>query len=101
MDIHTNYEKAVPLRSKWAEDIWLAFIEGWASIYVSYPNIIRLDKEASFTSELFTHAATDRGLHLQFSGTESHNSIGSIKRYHTPLLHMYRIARDKYPSLNP
>lgn len=81
--------------------MWSAFVERWASLYVGYPNVIRLDQEVSFTSELFLDATYAHGITLQFSGTKSHNSIGVVEKYHAPLRCIFRIAREKYPSMDP
>lgn len=41
------------------------------------------------------------GIEIKFSGIDSHNSVGVGERYHGPLRHVLRIAREKYPSLDP
>lgn len=50
---HTEFQNAIPISTKRAEDIWYEFVEGWASLYVGYPNLIRLDQESSFKSDIF------------------------------------------------
>lgn len=46
-------------------------------------------------------AATPHGIELQFSSTESQNSIGTGEVYHAPLPRIYRISRQKSSSLHP
>lgn len=42
----THLKNAIPIRSKRAEDVWNEFLGGWDSIYIGYPNVKRLGKEA-------------------------------------------------------
>lgn len=50
--------------------IWLAFSQGFATVYLCYPNVLRLDQEASFTSGPFNDAETSNGIELRFSSTD-------------------------------
>lgn len=99
--LHTHYQNAIVTRSKRAEGIWSAFAEEWASLYVGYPNIIMLDEKVSLKSELLRDAAYAHGITLQFSSTQYHNSIWAGEWYLYPLRRIFKIARDKYPSLDP
>lgn len=101
IDTHTHFQNATVLRSKRSEDIWAAFVECWASLYVGYPRVIRLDQEASFRATVFDDLATANGIELRFSGTESHNSIGPGERYHGPLRRIFRILRNRYARIEP
>lgn len=101
VDTHTHFQNATVLRSKRTEDIWAAFVECWASIYVGYPRVIRLDQEASFRASVFDDLATANGVELRFSGTESHNSIGPGERYHAPLRRVFKILREHHPRIEP
>lgn len=56
VDTYTNFQNAVPIRSKLAEDICLELVEVWASLYVAYTSVIRIYQESSFESDLFKSA---------------------------------------------
>lgn len=43
----TKYQNAVVLRGKSADDLWDDFVGCWATIFVGYPNRIRIDQESS------------------------------------------------------
>lgn len=98
---HTHLQNAIQIRSKRAEDIWHDFVGGWASLYIYYPNIIRLDHEATFRSGFFRKETGTHGIELQFRGTKTQNSIGFGERRHIPLRRVFRITRELYPSLDP
>lgn len=66
VDRHTQFKNGVPFRTKRAEDVWYAFVEGLASIYLGDPNILRMDQEATFTSEFFRDTAGAHGIELLF-----------------------------------
>lgn len=100
VDKQTHYQNAVPIRSKRASDIWYAFVEGWASVYVGYPSVLRLDQEASFCSEFFKDVSLAHGIDLRFSGIKSHHSVGPGERYHAPFRRVFRITLNRYPSLD-
>lgn len=100
-DTHTNFKNAVPIRSIRAEDIWFAFVEVWASFYVEYPTIIRLDQESVLRSDYIRYVTEAIGIELHLSGGESHNPIGTGDRYHAPLRRCFKVILMNYPSLGP
>lgn len=59
----------------------MAFMEGCASVYLWYPNILRIDQEASFTLAHLLDAATVYDIKLRISGTYSHILTGAGERY--------------------
>lgn len=73
VDTQTPFHNATVLHSKRAEHIWSAFVECWASLYVEYPRVIRLEQKISFSSSVFDDLATANGIELQFSSTEPLN----------------------------
>lgn len=73
----------------------------WTTLYTGYPNIVRLDQEAGFAAKEFRDLATAHGIDLQFSGAQSHNSIGVSEKYREPPLRVFRIFRTSYPDLEP
>ena len=76
VDTETGFQNAIFIQDKTAENLWNDFINCWASVYTGFPEIIRLDRETSFTSTAFRENAEGVGVELQFSGIEAHNSIG-------------------------
>lgn len=101
VDTHTNLQNAIPISSMRAEYIWFANVEDWTSIYIGYPNIIRLDQGESFRSDFFRTATDTHGNELKFSGTASHNSRGAGERYQIPVIRVFGIERERYTSLDP
>lgn len=85
VDTHTRYQNAVFIKDKSVQGLWEVSIVCWTSVYTSYPQTIRLDKESSFDNSFFRQACTEQGIHLQFSGVESHNRIGIREKFHGPL----------------
>lgn len=85
VDTGKHYKNAIEIRSKRTEDIWTAFVEGWASTYIGYHDVLRIDQETTFTSSYLIDASTAHGIYLRFSGTEFHKSTGAVERYHDPL----------------
>lgn len=85
VDIETNYQNAIFIHGKSSHDLWKEFIDCLASVYTCFEDAIRLDRETSFVSKGFRENGKDVGIHLQFSGIESHNSTGKGERYHYPL----------------
>lgn len=100
-DTQTNYENAMVLRRIHEEDIPSAFVECWASVYVGYLRVMRMDREASFRASVFHDLARANGIELCFSGTESHNSIDPGERFHGPLRRISRILRHEYNRIEP
>ena len=100
VDTATNFQNAVFLKSKSTDDIWNDFIDCWTSVHVGFPEIIRLDRESSFTSDQFRKNAKTVGVDLQFSGIESHNAIGQGERYHRPLRRVFNILKEEHKSLD-
>lgn len=68
---------------------------------MGYRDVIRLYKEENFTPEFFTTAVEMHAVELQFYRKEIQNSIGIGERYHIPSRRVYRLARERYPSLPP
>lgn len=61
---------------------------------------MRLDQESSFNSKEFRTLTSKAGLKLQFSGVESHNSIGVGEKYHGALRRVYNKVRDEKPRVD-
>lgn len=90
VDIHAHFSNAVFLKGHSVEDVWQAFVECWSSVYMSFPNRLKLDQGSAFTSARWKKLADTVGMCLELSGIESHNSLGSGERYHDPLRRIFR-----------
>lgn len=99
VDTHTNYQNAEFVQSKAVDDLWQTFVKCWSSVYLVYPESIRLDQEASFNSESFRKYCRESGIQLKFSGVESHNSISVGERYHA-LRHVFNEVLEEQPRLD-
>lgn len=97
----TNFPNATVLRIKRTEDIWVAFVECWESVYVGYPRVARLDQEASFKTAVLDDLGTANGIELRFSGTESKKPDRPGEVYHAPLRRFFRVIRERYPRIEP
>lgn len=81
VDTHIQFQNAIVLKIKSTRDVWDAFIEGWASVYICYANCMRVDEESSIVPKCCEAMASADVFELQASGVESHNSIGNGERY--------------------
>lgn len=102
VDTTTDFENAIFIRCKSAEDLWQYFITCWGSVFSGFLKVFLLDRETSFTYEKIRNNAKDLGITLQFSGIESHNAIGQGERCHYPLSRIFKITSEEHPLLkNP
>lgn len=93
---HTEYQNAAVHRGKLPYEIWLKFIECWPIGYTQHPTTISLDQEYGLTTLAFISLSTALETNLQYSGAQSHNSIGIAEIYHLPLQRVLRTLRAKY-----
>lgn len=91
VDTRTGFENAIFIRAKSAESLWIYFINFWATIYIRFPQIIRLDRETRFTSVEFSENAKTIGIELQLCGNVSHSSMGQVERYQQPLKRIFNV----------
>lgn len=73
---------------------------GVVTTFIGFPNTIRTDQESVTTSQEFRSHASLYGIHIEFTGVSSHNSMGKIESAHGPLCTIYRTLRDRYPDLS-
>lgn len=66
IDTHTHFSNSIVLCSKKVDGIWATFVEYWASLYVGYPRVIRLDQEASFRASVFDYLSISNGTEFSF-----------------------------------
>ena len=48
VDTHTSFQNAIFIEDKSPEGLWRAFTECWSTVYLGFPNVLRVDQEASF-----------------------------------------------------
>lgn len=89
------------LRSKSAEDVCAALLECWCTLFTGYPRVMRVDQESAFSLDKFHTLVEDCAIILQFSGVESHNSLGFIERYHRPLRSVFSVVRRAHHNIHP
>lgn len=68
VDAHTNFQNAPFLRLRSTQEIRNACKECCLTVYIGYTNILRLDREASFTSSAFCYLASLFGIELHPNG---------------------------------
>lgn len=101
--VNTNdsYQNTAVLRGKNFSEIRLAFIESWASVQTRYPSGILWNRESRFASKAYQYIATVHDNSLHFSGSQSHNLVGSEASYHGPSQTDFRIMRLRYENYKP
>jgi hypothetical protein len=101
VDVETNFSSAIFLNGESTEAVWDAFMKCWKSLYVGFPDAFRVDAGSVFTSELFQRLSASHGIELQYSGAESHNSIGAGETLHSSLRRVYNIIVSENPTIDP
>jgi Reverse transcriptase (RNA-dependent DNA polymerase) len=101
VDTSLHFNSAAFLMAQTVEGIWTAFLDCWCTLYLGYPDKLRVDSGSVFTSTRFAEITGNAGISLQVSGVESHNSLGSGERYHEPLRRTYLKVRMDYPQIQP
>lgn len=76
-------------------------MECWATLYLGYPTVMRLDQERVITSCALRESAAAHGIVLHFSVIESHNSLGVVERYHAPQRCVFLVLQYMHLSLHP
>lgn len=100
VDTQTRFQNAILLKGESARDVWDAFIEAWASVYIGYPNRIRSDRGSVFTSKFWADVTSLHDIVVQLSGVESHNSTDVGERYHEPLRQNFDRIITELPSID-
>jgi hypothetical protein len=84
-----------------SDGICNAFIDIWCSIYIGYPDRLRIDSGSAFTSVKWKTLTESRVFTLRFSGVKAHNSLGIRERYHGPLRRVYQKIEHEFPHICP
>ena len=99
VDTQTHFSAAMFLREQSTDAVWNAFLYCWATLYIGYPERLRVDRGSQFISKKFQETCNMTGIRLIYSGVESHNSIEAGERYHDPLLRIYQKIRFSEPDI--
>lgn len=100
LDTHTHLSAAIFLLCKSTKDVWNAFLVCWATVFVGYPDLFKVDQDSVFTSREWRKLSEDAGIGLKVSGVESHNALGVGERYHAPLRRLYLKIRRDVPNMD-
>ena len=93
LDAHgSSYDQSV-------DEIWLAFLEIWCTLYTGYPNRLRVDQGSAFTSDGWRNLADFAGIQLRISDVKAHSSLGIGEKLHDPLRKIFRKVRADYPTI--
>ena len=64
IDTSTHFCAAIFIEGQSTKDIWYCFIVTWATAYTGYPNCVRVDQQAAFTSYEFSKLCADAGIEV-------------------------------------
>ena len=100
VDEGTRFSAARFLDDESTVTVWKTLIECWVAIYTGLPNRIIVDQGSNF-GPTFIHMAHQRGVDVEQTGIESHNSLGIGERYHQPLRQTFRKILAEQPKADP
>lgn len=95
-----GFKNSIFIRYKSAELLWRDFISCWEYLYIGFREIIRLDREPSFTSMKIRENVGNIGFELPFSETEAQHSIWQREQYHHPCRRILNVINEKQNNLN-
>lgn len=101
VDTRMGFQNAVLLSGKISEALWMAFIECCATVYAGYSVTIRLDQESGSVAEALRNLDSAHGINLQFSGAQSHNSVGGGEIHHEQLRRYFHVLLFPYQNTDP
>lgn len=101
VDLQTHFSSATFLKVQTTDDVWNAFITCWVSVYIGFPDRIRVDNGSQFTSQKWIELAKKVGVKIVTSAVEIHNSLGAGERYHHPLRRIFNKIRYGEPTIDP
>lgn len=101
IDTQMRFQNAILLKGQSACHVWDAFIEAWSTVYIGYPNTLRVDHRSIFTSQQWNSWSLLAGMDFAISDIDSDNSDVMIERYHDPLRRIFRFMQAEHPHLDP
>jgi hypothetical protein len=84
-----------------SDGIWDVLIDIWRTMQTGFPDRIRVDSGAAFTSSKCKALTESKGIKLRISGVESHSSLGIGERYHAPLRRVYQKMEHDFAHFCP
>ncbi|KAI1004349.1 hypothetical protein K3495_g3862 [Podosphaera aphanis] len=95
VDASTSFGAAKFLSDMSTSAVWNTLRCFWIGTYQGPPDQIVHDAGSNFASKEFRHLSQTMAISTKEVPVESHNSIGNVERYHTPLRRAYEIIRDE------
>ena len=89
VDEETRYQAGRWLPNISAKQTWETLRLCWIDTYLGPPEYITHDAGKNFVSKEFSQYSNSIGISLRAIPIEVHNSIGIVKRYHSPLRRAY------------
>jgi hypothetical protein len=83
-----------------AAQLWDIFVQAWALVDIGMPDVVTTDRGTQFTSRDFELALSYHGVNQQFTGVESHHSLGANERAHAVLRRVYLKTRHDHPNIS-
>jgi hypothetical protein len=99
VDVATTFSAANFLPAQDVSSVWNTFLTGWATLYIGFPECILADQGSVFMATHWKTACELSNIHLRHTGTESHNSLGSGERFHSPLRRIYEKISLEFPTI--
>jgi transposase InsO family protein len=83
-----------------AAQLWDIFVQAWALVYIGMPDVVTTDLGTQFTSRDFELALSYHCVKQQYTGVESHHSLGANERSHAVLRRVYLKTRHDHPKVS-
>ncbi|KAI0996966.1 hypothetical protein K3495_g11217 [Podosphaera aphanis] len=96
IDEATRFQAAKRLPNMTALATWNAIRQCWIDIYIGPPDIIAHDSGTNFVADKFQKLSTSMGIVTKCAPVESHNSMGLVERYHSPIRRAYQIIAEEF-----
>jgi hypothetical protein len=80
--------------------LWDIFVQAWALVYIGMPDVVTTDRGTQFTLRDFELALSYQGVKQQYTGVESHHSLGANERAHAVLRRIYLKTRHDHPNIS-
>lgn len=95
VDEGTAFQAARFLKDMSARTAWDTLRACWIDTYLGPPDRVVHDAGKNFASVEFKQLARSMAIEIREVPVESHNSVGLVERYHTPLRRAYEIIQEE------
>jgi hypothetical protein len=99
VDEGTRYQAGQWLQNISATHTWDALRKCWIDTYLGPPDQLVVDAGKQFTSKEFAQHANTMGIKVKIVPVETHNSIGIVERYHSPVRRAYNIISTEIQDI--